>query len=116
MCLRLAEIFLIRAEARAMQNNIDGAKEDINRLRTRAGLTNTTASSQSIVLNAIEQERRIELMTEFGHRWFDLKRTGRADMVLSLLKPASWSTTDQLYPLPLYELETNPALYQNPGY
>jgi hypothetical protein len=116
MCLRLAEIFLVRAEARAMQNNIDGAKDDINRVRTRAGLTNTTANTQSTILNAIEQERRIELMTEFGHRWFDLKRTGRADMVLAPVKPASWSATDMLYPLPLYELETNPALFQNPGY
>lgn len=116
MCVRLAEMYLVRAEARAMMNDIMGASEDINRIRTRAGLGNTTANSQSTLLNAIEQERRIEFMIEFGHRWFDLKRTGRAHAVLAPLKAPTWAPTDVLYPLQQYDLETNPVLYQNPGY
>lgn len=114
--LRLAEQYLIRAEARVNQNRIEEAVSDINIIRTRAGLPllATTISSEQCV-KAIEQERRIELFTEWGHRWIDLKRTNRADAVLGLLK-SNWSHNDQLYPIPMAELETAPNLEQNPGY
>ena len=62
--LRLAEQYLIRAEARVKQNNIEGAKNDLNTIRSRAGLPNTLASSQAEALSAIEQERRAELFCE----------------------------------------------------
>lgn len=112
---RLAEQYLIRAEARAQQNNSTGALADLNSIRNRAGLPNSTANNQPALLSAIEQERRIELMFEWGHRWFDLKRTGRADAVLGALKP-TWQPTDALWPLPVAQLNANPALKQNPGY
>lgn len=113
---RLAEQYLIRAEARAHLGNISGAKEDINAIRNRAGLANTPASTVSDVLEAIRQERRVELFTEQGHRWFDLKRTGNASEVLSPIKP-NWQGTDVLFPIPETELETNPNLLpQNGGY
>ncbi len=116
MVFRLAEQYLIRAEARAQQGNTSGAKADINVIRSRAGLPDTEADGQASVLAAIEQERRIELFTEWGHRWFDLKRTGRADAVLAPLKP-NWEPTDVLFPIPLQEIENNPNLLpQNPGY
>ena len=111
---RLAEQYLIRAEARAQQNKIVAAQSDINLIRMRASLPNTSASDQSSLLTAIEAERRLELCFEWGHRWFDLKRTGRIDAVLSG-KP-SWQPTDALYPIPLMEIQRNPALTQNPGY
>jgi len=64
----------------------------------------------------IEQERRIELLGEWGHRWFDLKRTGRADVVLSGLKP-NWNSEDVLLPIPESEILSNANLLpQNPGY
>lgn len=115
MVIRLAELYLIRAEARAKQNNITGSQEDLNRIRNRSGLANITANTLSLLLSAIEQERRIELMMEWGHRWLDLKRTGRVNGIISSLK-SSWQPTDALYPIPKYELETNPFLVQNPGY
>lgn len=115
MVLRLAEQFLIRAEARAQQGELPGARVDINTIRERAGLPNTEADSQSAVLAAIEQERRIELFSEWGHRWLDLRRTNRIDDVLSPLK-SDWQSTDALYPIPESELETGPNLTQNPGY
>jgi len=65
----LASSFLIRAEARAQQNNISGAQADISTIRNRAGLANTTANDKASALLAIEQERRIELNCEWGHRW-----------------------------------------------
>ncbi|MBC7903143.1 MAG: RagB/SusD family nutrient uptake outer membrane protein [Gemmatimonadaceae bacterium] len=113
--LRLAEQFLIRAEARAQQGLLQPAKDDINMIRTRAGLANTAASSQSQILDAVLKERRVELFSEWGHRWFDLKRLDKAHGILSVLKPA-WQSTDVLWPIPTDQLLLNPSLIQNPGY
>ena len=113
--LRLAEQYLIRAEARAQQGNTSDAASDINVIRNRAGLGNTTAASQADLLLAVEQERRVELFTEVGHRWFDLNRTNRAAAVLGADKTA-WSSNAALYPIPETEIENDPNLTQNPGY
>lgn len=113
---RLEEQYLIRAEARAHQNDIVGAQNDINIIRNRAGLGNTGAATQPDLLIAISKERQVELFTEVGHRWFDLKRTGQATTVLAPIKP-SWQNTDILLPLPESELILNPNLQpQNSGY
>jgi hypothetical protein len=113
--LRLEEQYLIRAEARAHQGNLIGAKEDLNTIRNRAGLAPTTANTSENLLLAILQERRVELFTELGQRWFDLKRSGQAQAVLGILKPG-WKSTDKWLPLPETELVLNKNLYQNPGY
>ena len=114
--LRLAEQFLIRAEARAQQGNVTGSQDDLNMIRNRAGLTNTTSNDQTSLLAAIEQERRVELFAENSHRWLDLKRTGRTDAVLGVVKP-NWQNTDVLYPLPRADFDKNSNLRpQNPGY
>ena len=114
--LRLAEIYLIRAEARVQQGNISGALEDLNIVRLRSGLTKSTASDFASLLLAIEQERKVELFAELGHRWFDLRRYGRATEVLSPIKP-EWQDTDVFYPVPIQEFLNNPNLgEQNPGY
>ncbi len=115
--MRLAELFLIRAEARAMQDNIAGAQEDINLIRTRAGLGDTPASNKEDLLLAIEQERRVELFMEWGHRWMDLKRYQHVDDVMSALRD-DWQSTDALYPIPDAQILNDPAMKdaQNPGY
>lgn len=114
--LRLAEQYLIRAEARAQLGNIAGAQADINKIRTRAGLPNTTAATLNDLLETILQERQVELFTEQGHRWFDLKRTGKAAEVLAPIKPG-WQDTDILFPIPESEILLNPNLLpQNDGY
>jgi hypothetical protein len=115
MMLRLGELYLVRAEALAQQNKLDSAKSDLNIVRTRAGLSPTTAVTQSDLLTAILHERQTELFCEWGNRWYDLKRTQTINTVLSSEKPG-WQNTDALYPLPLTELQTNPYLTQNPGY
>ena len=115
MVLRLAEAYLIRAEARAWQNNLSGALEDLNTIRRRAGLSDTTAADKEALLALIERERQLELFAEWGHRWIDLKRTGRADAVLSSLKP-TWKPFAKLWPIPVQQLNLNPSLTQNPGY
>jgi hypothetical protein len=113
---RLAEQYLIRAEARAMLNNITGAEQDLNLIRTRAGLSANTGNTQSSLLTAIEKERQTELFTEWGDRWLQVKRTNRADAVLSILKGSNWQSHDVLFPIPYNELQYNVYLVQNPGY
>jgi len=108
--IRIAEEYLIRAEARAQLNKLDDARVDLNAVRDRAGLTATTAVSQADILLAIENERRIEFALE-GHRWFDLVRTGRAAAVLGVT-----DATKNILPIPVDQLNVDPALTQNPGY
>jgi len=117
MLLRLAEQYLIRAEARAQQNKLQEATDDINAIRTRAGLTGLPYGlAQNDVLLAIEQERRVELFGEgYGHRWIDLVRTGRVDAVMAAEKPTTWKTTSKLFPIPATQLANNPNLTPNPS-
>lgn len=121
MMLRLGEQYLIRSEARAQQGNISGATSDLNTIRNRAGLSNSTASSKTDLLKAIMDERRTELCTESGQRWLDLKRTSSVDAVMQIETPvkangSNWKSYQQLYPLPLLDIRENPNLTQNPGY
>ncbi|WP_256867440.1 RagB/SusD family nutrient uptake outer membrane protein [Winogradskyella forsetii] len=113
---RLAEQYLIRAEARARLGQINASAADINVIRTRAGLSDTEASSAVELINAIIHERQVEFFTEHGHRWFDLKRLDRAEAILEPLK-VNWQITDLLMPIPEGELLLNPNLApQNDGY
>jgi len=119
MVFRVAEQYLIRAEARTKLGKFQGigsAVSDIDSIRYRAGLNPTTATSQNDLLLVIENERRNEFFTEWGHRWFDLKRTDRVTTVMSVTKP-KWNSQDALYPLPQAERNKDRNLSpQNPGY
>lgn len=116
MVLRLAEVILTRAEARAMQNKLVEGEQDLNRIRTRAGLSTVSGLTKQALTDSIQVERRFELAFEVGDRWFDLKRSGKADPVLGPVKGTNWTNADQLYPIPLTEINRNPLLTQNPGY
>lgn len=72
---RISELFLNRAEAYYHLRREDLALEDVNKIRVRAGIGNTTASGSSLYEEILLQ-RRLEFAFE-GHRWFDLKRLGR---------------------------------------
>lgn len=116
---RLAEMYLIRAEARAQQGKLTGttgAIADINVLRSRAKATALANAAQADVLLAVERERQYELAFE-GHRWYDLVRTGRAQAVMSAFSP-NWTSRFEVWPIPQSEILRNPALQgaQNPGY
>jgi hypothetical protein len=119
--LRLAEMYLIRAEAEAHGANggVNAAITDLNVVRTRATLpalpTSLTAEQ---VIAAVAHERQTELFAEWGHRWLDLKRTGRAHDVLSAIPGKQpWAGDYQLlYPIPPVEITVNPRLVQNLGY
>lgn len=113
---RLAEIILIRAEARMQLGALPEAVDDINAIRVRAGLAPLlTSIGRPQVQAAIETERRYELFAEWGHRWFDLIRWNKATAVLSPIK-SGWQPTDTLFPVPQEEINANPFLTQNPGY
>lgn len=117
VALRLGEQLLIRAEARLQLHQSIAAIADINTLRARAGLKPLQSDLQDdSLVKVIAHERRMELFGEWGHRWFDLKRTNKVDDVLQPLKQPNWQNTDVLWPIPKAQLEINPFLKQNPGY
>ncbi|BAV05394.1 SusD family protein [Filimonas lacunae] len=111
--LRLAELYLVRAEARAHEGNYTDAEKDVNSIRSRAGLGNVSISSLETAATVIMQERRVELFGEWGHRYFDLKRTGTIDAVLGAEK-TGWKSSYALFPIPYNELQGNPNLTPNP--
>jgi starch-binding outer membrane protein, SusD/RagB family len=123
--LRLAEQYLIRAEAEAngAGGGITSAVADMNVIRNRAGLANYSgATDQASVLSAILHERQVELFCEMGHRWLDLIRTGNINSVLGSpgnvcqLKGGTWAATSELFPIPASDILIDPNLTQNPGY
>ncbi|WP_246937628.1 RagB/SusD family nutrient uptake outer membrane protein [Gelidibacter sp. F63206] len=115
MVMRLAELYLIRAEAYAMMGNVDQTLADLNMIRNRAGLQNWEMSDITDIKQMVLEERRREFFSEWGHRWLDLKRFGKIDMVLREKKP-QWSPHAKLLPIPKRDLLRNPLLTQNPGY
>jgi len=117
--LRLGEQYLIRAEARAQLGKLTEAADDLYSIRERAGLGKVIPSSQLAMLEAILHERQVELFTEWGHRWLDLKRFKKVDEVMTIVTPLKggvWSTNWQLYPIPEADMRFNPNIIQNPGY
>ncbi|WP_298713381.1 RagB/SusD family nutrient uptake outer membrane protein [Chitinophaga sp.] len=118
--MRLAEMYLIRAEANMGRStaNKNNVIDDLNEIRRRAGLgvLPYTLTDQQVT-DAIAQERRIELFTEWGHRWLDLKRTGKAAEVLGQISyKQPWSQHQLLYPIPPEEILWGNQLSQNIGY
>ncbi|MBO9633203.1 MAG: RagB/SusD family nutrient uptake outer membrane protein [Chitinophagaceae bacterium] len=119
--MRLAEQYLIRAEAiaKGTPGNVKDAITDINLLRKRANIPELDENLPvTTVIDTIAHERRIELFAEWGHRWFDLKRTGKAAEVLPQLpyKQPWWGDYQLLYPIPDTDIKRNGQLEQNPEY
>jgi hypothetical protein len=128
--LRVAEQYLIRAEARNEQNNAAGAIADLNMLRNKRRSLSTVdvpnplpALANNLVQAQLRpiilKERRVELFTEFAHRWFDLRRSGTIDVILAKEneeKKGTWESYKIYYPVPQYDIITNPGITQTPGY
>ena len=114
--MRLAEQYLIRAEARARTGtNLSGALTDLNAIQTRAAAALTTSTDATTLLTAIALENRKEFFCEQAYRWYNLKRTGEADAVLGALK-TSYTPKSKLLPIPQAAIDANYNLTQNPGY
>jgi starch-binding outer membrane protein, SusD/RagB family len=123
--LRLADIILLKAEALNELGQIDAAKTELDKIRTRVNLEATSATTQAEMRLAIENERRLELAQE-GQRWDDLKRYGRTVEVMNNLNEIDLRTNSKkqynmteakiLLPIPQSERNRNPELGQNEGY
>ncbi len=113
---RIEEVYLLLAETFARQSRTADALPYLNAIRTRAGLAPITGPlTGETLLEEIVRENRLEFFTEMGHRFFDLKRTGRLNILLA--KKPNWKTHFSVWPLPERELLLNPHLKpQNNGY
>lgn len=119
---RLADILLLKAEALNELGDPNGAAELVNQIRARVSLDPIAATSQADMRVTIARERRLELAFE-GHRWYDLKRTGRAIEVINAAtdengEPLGYNLTEEklVWPIPQSERDKNTKLTQNPGY
>lgn len=110
--IRFADVLLMAAEAYARGGLGDNtARLYLNRVRTRAGLPDVLASGTALI-DAIYQERRVELVGE-GHRFFDLVRTGKAADEIDGFQVGK----HELFPIPSIEIELAGNIWeQNPGY
>jgi len=113
--MRLAEQYLIRAEANLQLHKPNLALIDLNEVRQRAGLTVLDITDTGTILSNIISENRKEFFAEWGHRWFLLKRMGSINDILGSEKQG-WKPSAALYPIPFTEINKNPFLVQNPGY
>lgn len=112
---RLEEVYFILAEALARQNRFEEALPYLNATRQRAGLDALTSLPSESFWEELLEEKRREFFTEFGHRFFDLKRLDRLNE-LNGTKP-NWEDHKSVWPLPQNELLLNPNLNpQNTGY
>lgn len=120
---RTAEMYLIRAEAYAESEQLPNAQNDLNALRAARinNYSNITLSTKEQAINEILLERFKELAYE-GHRFWDLKRKGKAVERLASDAPNTKSITLPvgnfrfLMPIPQPEMQANSKMEQNPGY
>jgi starch-binding outer membrane protein, SusD/RagB family len=114
--LRYAEVLLMNAEAANELGQPGNAIAQLNKIRTRAGLTGTKASSIVDLRNAIWNERRFELALEHD-RFFDLVRTGRAAQVMQAAGKNFVAGKHELLPVPSLQIALSGGkLDQNNGY
>ena len=114
--LRYADVLLMNAEAANELNDQATAIMHLNRIRQRAGLPNTTASTKAQVADAIAQERRIELALEHD-RYFDLVRTGKVQQAMTAAGKNFVPNKHELLPIPSVQIALSGGkLLQNPNY
>lgn len=129
--MRVAEMYLVRAEALARQSQFGPAAADIAALRTARSSSTATPGAYADLAAAIQDikdERRLELCYE-GHRYLDIKRFAsilnvgitRDAVDVNFLGnnfPSSVGATDNrlIFPLPDSEISGNPLITQAPGY
>jgi hypothetical protein len=123
MILRLAEMYLNRAEAFAYNDDIENGIDDLNIIRIRAGIgaINPEPTTKEALITAINKERKLEFAFE-GHRYFDLMRTGDILSVLQNIPRRNGPAVGlpeigrALFPIPNFEIDANPNLMQNEAY
>ena len=115
--IRLADVYLMRAEASAeILSDPSAANSDINILRSRVGMTDVDYSSMSMqdFREEILRERAVELYME-GHRFFDLTRFGVYDEYCRFVygdTDGARQAEDYTWPIPIIEVSTRLGLCQ----
>ncbi|WP_460964573.1 RagB/SusD family nutrient uptake outer membrane protein [Spirosoma litoris] len=107
---RLADVYLMRAEANLRLGNTATALTDVNLIRKRAGMPDFT----TLTLSDMLAERGREMAWEY-HRRQDQIRFGTFGDA-KRFKPKDADSHWTLYPIPRDQLALNPNLKQNPGY
>lgn len=107
--IRLAELYLIRAEARVRKSSpdIDGALSDLNMIRRRAGLTDFESSNPSSIFEEVKLQRFLELSFE-GQRLYDIKRYKE-----NVTNDIPYNSKRLIFPIPQREIDANTNLVQN---
>lgn len=126
---RYADLLLLKAEALIMRDNADlaAAADIINLVRARVSLpklTNADRANKTALLQALLQERRLELAFE-GQRWFDLVRLDKVEEVMNAVYAKDSGRKTQVFPfnahsyrlpIPQAVIDQNPNIKQNLGY
>lgn len=123
MLMRLGEAYLLRAEARFKQGDLEGAAEDINVIRRRGAWPGKEAEMEitaaDVTLDFILDERGRELIGE-AHRWMDLTRTGTLVERVRKYNPVGGPNIQDFHrvrPIPQDQIDRTQGGYaQNPGY
>ncbi|WP_282148940.1 RagB/SusD family nutrient uptake outer membrane protein [Algibacter lectus] len=114
--MRLAEVYLIKAECQARLNLLAQAEETLNAVRNRAyggAAPDLEYTSQEELLDIIFDEYVKELCFETGAVWFAAIRHGKIEEI----KTNVTSSNQYIFPIPISELENNTLFGpQNPGY
>jgi starch-binding outer membrane protein, SusD/RagB family len=118
--LRVAEMYLIRAEAQAQPTsgaifNETAALADVNVIRTNRGLTAATGLTGTALQDEILLQRRLEFCME-GHRFFDLKRLGKDISKSPFYANLLFIDPRVLPAIPVREVQLNPMILQNASY
>ena len=114
--LRLAELYLIQAEAWTRSGNMTAGQAALNRVRTRAGLFPDFSPTADLLLAAIRMEKIKELGTETGSTWLDMVRYAVLDgLDLSSIKSSLNSPHQYILPIPQSSVARG-VVVQNPGY
>lgn len=119
--IRIAEMYLNRAEARVKTSDLAGALADLNRIHMRAGSDALTITGAAQLTTAIIQERKLEFAEE-GHRFFDLVRTSQALAKLVQVErkngpPITLTNPGrQVFPIPSSDINANKNMVQNDAY
>lgn len=113
--IRLAELYLIHAEAKARVDNSvsQAAYSSLKKVQDRAGISKpiSTYSNLANFITAVQEEKERELMFE-GETWFDFVRTKLAMKKYTTLKKEEF----MVYPIPTAQVSLGGGLTQNPGY
>ena len=110
--IRLAELYLILAEALVQTGDVAGGLDALNTIRARAGVEAIAETDPNVLLVEIQLEKVRELVFEGSHEWFDAIRLEN----IQALKPSVVSDNQFVLPIPDIEVDPNNELEQNPGY